>query len=248
MDNSEQRAVFFDCWDTVISFREKIRTWNTEPLKKHCRNRDRIDFSKVEAFSDAFFEAYFKSGSPYEITACQFLNLIVQNFDLELDCALTDCVHEILFYLLPEPMEGLQDFLDLLEGNGIPYAILSNTIYDEDDTAEIVHKLLPKANFRFLLGSSSIGVKKPNPLFFKTGMKRMGVLPENSLYIGDSFMADVVGANRAEMNGAIWLNWRRREKEQFRSYAESEYASLRMTECHSYREVIERFARGELFR
>ena len=145
-------------------------------------------------------------------------------------------------------MEGLQDFLDLLEGNGIPYAILSNTIYDEDDTAEIVHKLLPKANFRFLLGSSSIGVKKPNPLFFKTGMKRMGVLPENSLYIGDSFMADVVGANRAEMNGAIWLNWRRREKEQFRSYAESEYDSLRMTECHSYREVIGRFARGELFR
>ncbi len=247
MKEQKRKAVFFDCWDTVISFREKVRTWNTEPLKKHCRNRDRVDFSEVEAFSDSFLGKYLSAPGLYEITAEQFLGLLVERFHLELDCPVPECVREILCYLLPEPMPGIEKFLAALDDDEVPYAILSNTIYGEKETFDIVQKLLPKANFRFLLGSSTFGIKKPYELFFETGMARLDAKPEEAIYIGDSFYADVWGANRAGMNNAIWLNSRKKDKERFRPYID-DFDTLTYLECQDYEEVLLHYRKGDLFR
>lgn len=246
MKDMSQKAVFFDCWDTVISFKEKVNTWNTEPLKKHCRNLKDIDFKELEHFSDEFLSGYMTSHSRYEITAIQFLSLLVETFHIDLDCSIPDCVHEILFYLLPEAMPDIMPFLKTLEKDGIPYAILSNTIYGEKDTFDLVRRLLPEANFQFLLASSHVGIKKPYELFFQTGMRKMSVLPENSIYIGDSFYADVWGANRAKMKNVIWLNPKGKSTERFRPFVE-DFDSLKFIECKGYQDVLEKYQRGEIF-
>ncbi len=246
MGMAKQRGVLFDCWDTVISFREKIPTWNTEPLKKHCRNRKQVDFSAIEAFADSFLGKYLAHSGLYEITAEQFLNLLIERFHLELDCSVPECVHEILFFLLPEPMPGIESFLSALDADHISYAILSNTIYGEKETFDIVKTLLPKANFRFLIGSSTFGIKKPYELFFETGMNRLKTRPEDTIYIGDSFFADVWGANRARMNNVVWLNSRRKDKERFRSEIDA-FDSLCYLECRDYADVLNHYHKGDLF-
>lgn len=246
MNTKNAKAVLFDCWDTVISFREKTHTWNIEPLRKHCLNSDKIDFGALERFSDDFLKEYLFSKSHYEITAEQFLNLLVTFFHLELDVSIEECVHEILFYLLPDPMPGLLPFLEELDKDGIPYAILSNTIYDEKDTFDIVKTLLPQASFRFLLGSSSVGIKKPFPLFFRLGMDKIGVDPDHAIYIGDSFFADVLGSNKAGMKKAVWLNTKKKDLKTYLPYLEEDIRELRFVECRDYQDVLALYRKGEL--
>ena len=180
--NNSNKAVFFDCWDTVISFQERTPSWNVEPLKKHALNPEEINFKAVEDYSERFLRDYMNSRMFYEIDAVQFYNLMVYNFNIKLDCTTKECIHEILNHLNPEPLEGIMDFLKRLERDNIYYAILSNTIYDEDDTFAIIKRKLPDAHFNFFLGSSKIAVKKPYELFFNTGLNLAHKRKEDSIY------------------------------------------------------------------
>jgi FMN phosphatase YigB (HAD superfamily) len=245
MDNQD-RAVFFDCWDTVISFHEKTRSWNTETLKAHSRNRDDIDWAAVEKFSLDFIHGYYSSYSFYEITARQFLTLIVMQFSLDLDCPIDTCVHEILTHLDPVAIPGLVPFIRHLEEQHIYYAILSNTIYTDEDTLSLIWRLVPEAHFAFFLGSARIGVKKPNPAFFHAGLSLAKKKPENSVYIGDSFYADAVGSYEAGFHKTIWLNWR---KKVIDDYPKNVFTRTPVyTECDSYEAVDKLLETGELWK
>jgi putative hydrolase of the HAD superfamily len=52
-------------------------------------------------------------------------------------------------------------------------------------------------NLRIL--SSRFGFKKPDVRLFTTAMGKFGVMPEESLYIGDNLQKDLLGAKRAGM-------------------------------------------------
>lgn len=53
--------------------------------------------------------------------------------------------------------------------------------------------------FRLRVLSSRYGFKKPDTRLFEAAMKKIGVQPEDSLYIGDNPAKDLVGAKRAGM-------------------------------------------------
>ena len=59
--------------------------------------------------------------------------------------------------------------------------------------------------FHCIVLSEELGVEKPNPGIFLHAISLVGATPEVSLYIGDSYQADVVGAKKAGMK-ACWLN------------------------------------------
>jgi HAD superfamily hydrolase (TIGR01549 family) len=48
--------------------------------------------------------------------------------------------------------------------------------------------------FAFILPSAEVGVEKPNERIFKLALQRLGLEPQEVVYIGDSYEADVVGA------------------------------------------------------
>ena len=70
--------------------------------------------------------------------------------------------------------------------------------------------MLPNNSFEFLVASSRVATKKPQPLFFKLGAAKAGVKCEECLYIGDTFSSDVFGSSSANMNPA-WLNWKNKQ-------------------------------------
>ena len=121
--NENKKAVFFDCWDTLISFKMKTATWNIDCLKRHSLNSKQVDWDDINLFANSFLKSYLQSGSLYEIQAEQFLNLIVINFKLNLDCTIKECVHEILSSLSPTAIPYADLFLDILNSLLLPYLV-----------------------------------------------------------------------------------------------------------------------------
>ena len=244
MNHFKPKAVFFDCWSTLITFHVKDEDWNTHALKEHTLNRDTVDWAKVDSFADDFFDGYYASHSAYEITAHQFLSLLVRLFGLTLDTDIDTLTHDILTHLDPEPVKGIGDFLHYLDKEGIYYAVLSNTIYNDDDTLALIRKLIPAANPGFFLGSSDLGVKKPNPDFFRAGVLPTGYALADSMYVGDAFYQDVMGSHNAGFGASIWLNWKEKD---FRGIENEPWAKdVRYTEVRSYDELREKIEKGQL--
>ncbi|MBI3133855.1 MAG: noncanonical pyrimidine nucleotidase, YjjG family [Bacteroidetes bacterium] len=56
-----------------------------------------------------------------------------------------------------------------------------------------------KPYFDLILSAEEVGVNKPNPLVFKTALEKTSALPHESLMVGDSYEADILGAKKAGM-------------------------------------------------
>lgn len=52
-------------------------------------------------------------------------------------------------------------------------------------------------HFDLVLASGEVGVSKPEPGIFDAALERIGATADQSLYVGDNYWADVVGAQRA---------------------------------------------------
>jgi HAD superfamily hydrolase (TIGR01662 family) len=57
--------------------------------------------------------------------------------------------------------------------------------------------------FEFVLDSELEGVEKPDPEIFLRACRRMGVAPEESLYVGDLYPVDVLGARKVRMHAVL---------------------------------------------
>jgi FMN phosphatase YigB (HAD superfamily) len=135
--------------------------------------------------------------------------LLTRLFHIDLDCSLPECAREILSGLDPKPLPGADAFLTYLDRSSCFYAILSNTLYGEEESLDLVRSLYPHHSFGYYFGSADVGVKKPNPLFFQAGVALSGKDIHHCVYIGDSFFQDINGASQAGFGKAFWLNWKK---------------------------------------
>jgi putative hydrolase of the HAD superfamily len=51
--------------------------------------------------------------------------------------------------------------------------------------------------FDTIVGSSAVGVEKPDPHIFTIALERLGVTADQVLHVGDMYVSDVIGARRA---------------------------------------------------
>ena len=61
--------------------------------------------------------------------------------------------------------------------------------------------------FEKVFDSESVGVKKPNPIIFKYALENSNSNADESLMIGDSFEADIMGAISVGMNAIHYANF-----------------------------------------
>jgi putative hydrolase of the HAD superfamily len=60
------------------------------------------------------------------------------------------------------------------------------------------------AQLEFVIDSSVVGITKPDPRIFELGLRAAGTAPDETVYIGDSYFVDVVGAQRAGLGGVLF--------------------------------------------
>jgi len=95
-----------------------------------------------------------------------------------------------------KPYPGILDLLDYLKANDIPFGVSTNK---PDNMAKSIVKILFK-DYKFVdvIGYTTEGLRKPNPETTLALAARMGVKPEECLYVGDSPI-DYETALNAEM-------------------------------------------------
>lgn len=102
----------------------------------------------------------------------------------------------------------VKDVLKELKKRGVLLGIISNW---DSRLLKLCEDLELKEYFEFILISAVFGVAKPNPKIFEEGLKKVGVLASETVYVGDSLEDDVGGAGRAKIR-ALWLDRSGRDK------------------------------------
>lgn len=97
-------------------------------------------------------------------------------------------------------MNGAHETLSQLKDAGFRLAMLSNRDHPCDDQLERLGLL---QYFDFTLVAGEIGSWKPDRRIFNHAIQRLEIYPEQALYVGDNYFADVIGAQNADLQPVL---------------------------------------------
>lgn len=95
-----------------------------------------------------------------------------------------------------------------------PLVLVSN-FYGNIET--VLEDFVIRQYFQAIIESAVMGVRKPDPRIFEHGVKALGLLPEETLVIGDSYSKDIIPAESIGCQ-AVWIKgrcWSTEEEQQF---------------------------------
>jgi HAD superfamily hydrolase (TIGR01549 family) len=87
-----------------------------------------------------------------------------------------------------------------LRAAGYVVGVVSNA---EGTVAQLLHEVGLASLLDFVIDSHYVGFEKPDPRIFALALERAGTAPERTLYVGDIYAVDVVGARGAGMDAAL---------------------------------------------
>lgn len=98
---------------------------------------------------------------------------------------------------------GVRSTLDELNRRGLHVGMVSNI--DQDHLEHLLDCAGIRPHFQSLLSSEVARSCKPDQGFFRLALERAGCAPESALFVGDSLLQDIAGANQAGMRSVlIW--------------------------------------------
>lgn len=109
-----------------------------------------------------------------------------------------------------KPYSGISELLDALDAKNFPKAVLSNKAHDF--TVQVVKELLSNWQFTYVYGEREGITRKPDPSGALEIAKKLGLKPEEIIYVGDT-STDMKTAVNAGMF-PVGVLWGFREKEE----------------------------------
>jgi len=99
--------------------------------------------------------------------------------------------------------EGVRSTLEELNRRGLHVGMVSNI--DQDHLEHLLDCAGIREHFQSLLSSEVARSCKPDQGFFRMALERARCAPESALFVGDSLLQDIAGANQAGMRSVlIW--------------------------------------------
>jgi FMN phosphatase YigB (HAD superfamily) len=215
-------ALIFDLFDTLIDFRRDrmplIQVDGTEvrSTSLHVYERFKTVCADVpfEAFYAAFMDGYreaerIRAREWREIRSEDRFRLVLSKMQVDprdVPADFPEWLAEVHMAKLSEAMVFPAEHRPLVEWARTRYrlAVISN--FDHAPTAR---RLLEEhgiaGHFEQIVISAEEGVRKPHPEIFARTLARMGLTPQEALFIGDSLAIDVTGAKGVGMDVA-WVN------------------------------------------
>jgi len=121
------------------------------------------------------------------------------------DEALVDRLAELIYTKYHDirhwaPFPDVLPTLDALRAAGVTMGVVS----DWGHGLETILLELELADyFAFLVISSRLGIAKPEPGVFEMALGRIGVPPAHAVYVGDTYLKDVLGARAAGLTPVL---------------------------------------------
>lgn len=216
-------TVFFDLFDTVINFNFKklpavdmngirSRTTSKEVYAVFCRYYPKIRFT---AFYPPFIESYhrfqeMKLEKFKEYPNRDRFKLMLNIMNIEPTAKTARMIEE----MVTAHMDGLascvvfpeenKQALERIKSAGYETAIVSN--FDYAPTAyALIDRYGIQEFFDEIIISEEVGWRKPKPAIFHKALELTKKDPDEVLFVGDNYSADVAGAKSVGMD-AVWLN------------------------------------------
>lgn len=215
-------ALIFDLFDTLIDFRRdrmpliQVRGTEVRSTSRHVYDHFRSVRPEIpfEAFYAAFMDGYreaerIRANGLCEITSEERFRLVLSRLQVPLDEVPADFpewLAEIHMGKLSEAMVFPPEHRPLLEWARTRYRLAMISNFDHAPTAR---RLLERSGifgwFEQVVISAEEGVRKPHREIFVRTLARMGLTPQEALFIGDSLDIDIAGAKGVGMDVA-WIN------------------------------------------
>ncbi|MGA2285186.1 MAG: HAD family hydrolase [Dehalococcoidia bacterium] len=107
----------------------------------------------------------------------------------------------------PDTVEALR----ALKQRGLRVGVVSNTYQSSRSLASSLRRFGLLRNIDALVVSSEVGWGKPHPAIFEEALRRLDVQPEETMFIGDTVLADIQGAQAIGMKAV--LTWEYRQED-----------------------------------
>jgi putative hydrolase of the HAD superfamily len=115
---------------------------------------------------------------------------------------------------LSKPYPGVERLLDLLKSKNLKLGVLTNSF--EGHSKIILDRFNLRYFFDSVLDGSDVKSYKPQPEPFNYALNTLNVKAKESLFIGDEFVADIVGAFSLGMT-VVWINTRYQKLEELQN-------------------------------
>jgi putative hydrolase of the HAD superfamily len=200
--NSKVKVIFFDVGNTLLfPNRERIHTPLAErgftPDSEHLRD---LECRTKNQFDGMMTGMITKTGSADHGFWWMFYSQLLSEIGLKDDGVRDQLVASVRNSgnwdtIRPSTAELLCEIGDLYR-----IAVISNA----DGKIEDVLRRCGIADcFRTITDSGLVGYEKPHPEIFRRALKSMNAAPEESLYVGDVYSVDYLGATGAGMQAML---------------------------------------------
>jgi len=202
------KDVFFDLDHTLWDFDKNSMLAFKRVFKKFKINIEFDTFLKIyEPINFEYWKKYREDKVSKENLRRGRLIDSFNFFDLIYTTEKIDKIADAYIQELPFDNHLFEGALEILDYLTLKYKLHIIT----NGFEEVQHKKLKNSGivhyFSTVTTSEEVGVKKPNSKVFLTALKKANSLPEESVMIGDSLEADILGANNIGMQ-TIFYNYR----------------------------------------
>ncbi len=209
---SNIKAVVFDYGNTLVPFgRTQVDAFDRRLGEAIEARYGAFDRDRYNAHRDADrMRPYegdppaFRESDPVEMTAA----LIRELYGVEPDSGDLEALLEVrraAFIAVVEAEPALAPLLARLHGR-FAIGLLSN-YPDGIAIRRSMNKVRLTHHFDSVMVSGDLGLVKPHPDTFAASLRELGVGPEEALFVGDNWLADVQGAKRAGIRVVHFTRW-----------------------------------------
>jgi len=141
-----------------------------------------------------------------------YLTTIIKHLPSDLlpdDVQIARIAHELLPVLFPDDksvrlwsrvLPGVRQALERLKRLGLQLVVVSNS---DGSIEELLTQKNLRAFFDVVIDSRVVGVEKPDPKIFKIALAQSGANPAQTLYVGDLYEVDVLGARSVGLHALL---------------------------------------------
>jgi len=210
MNTKQITDIFFDLDHTLWDFDRNSKLAFYRVFAQHGITINMDDFIKVyEPINFQYWKLYREERIDKQgLRRGRFLDAF-QPFGMEFSNEEVDLLATSYIVELPKEnhlFDGVVEILNYLSEKQYKLHIITNG-FEEVQYLKLKNSTINNY-FNTVTTSEEVGVKKPNPLVFKRALKKANATAANSMMIGDTFEADILGAEAVGMH-TLFYNYRK---------------------------------------
>lgn len=203
------KAVFFDLYNTLVGYDPPREEIHARVLKDFGIKVSPEALLRPVMAADAFIYQEHARYSLAKRSKEEIIAVYTQYHEIILREAGLDVSPELIAGILKKWMssdykmvlfDDVAPTLTQLKERGLILGLISNV---DRDITPLYQEVGLSAWLQAVVTSQEAGFSKPHPGIFQAALKKAGVKPSEAIYVGDQYQFDVVGANKAGMQGIL---------------------------------------------